>query len=380
MTNSKFILFIRANLFQITFILLSAGLSILLAGIIDIENPDYSHMDFNKYRSMSLASPGISDNIIQPFAYRFLMPWLAGLFSSNVDTSFVWLNLIGLLALVLLLYYYLIKEGAEKDVSAVIVISFIFNRYFFKMLAWIPYQLADTYSLLIIIFLLLLLKNKKWLLISFLLMVGIAVKETVLIIIPVAYLYCFQNGKDYKSILHFTVASFPAVIIFVLLRVSVHTAESESFFEQFITGIPLFVSPELIIKKLFLAFTPLGFVPFLFFTSLKDFTVKHAHLVLLFILVFISSVMGNFERVMLPAAPAFCLFASLAISKELNVVKSKTRTYILLLIILSSVLSSFYHLYGIILLPNKDISLISAVVFNLAVLIVIKSRLIIEHG
>ena len=100
-------------------------------------------------------------------------------------------------------------------------------------------------------------------------------------------------------------------------------------------------------------------IPFIFLKDFYDYFKKHFYLIILFIFVAISSMFGNdFERLMTAASPVFYLFLAYIISKYLNsnLPKSFTVTFYALTI-LTVLFSSLYHLWGIIRLPSREITM-----------------------
>lgn len=347
----------------ISWIFILSIISIGLSGQIEYWMPEYSHMDQLYYRNMALAAPDLNFKIIQPFVYRILAPWFAGVIPINMELSFYFINLFALLGLALLIYKFLVEFNLEHRTAFALTACFVFNRYFFQFFAWDYFQIVDTLSLIIILYSFFMLKYRHWLTLSLLLIVGVMIKETVLIIIPTAFAYEYWSNaekKDYKKIL---LASSGAIIVFILLRIFIKPAGGEDLYTQFTTGIPAFFSFESVIKKLIIAFTPFGLIPFFFHKTLREFILRYKYVTVYFGLVLFVSAFGDFERLMAPFAPFYFLFIGEVIQKFLKEQKNKTELKKFLLFMMGvSLAASFYHLWGAFPLPGRNATILLTLV------------------
>lgn len=343
----------------ISWIFLLSIFSIGISGQIEYWMPEYSNMDQIHYRNMAIAAPELNFDIIQPFVYRILAPWVAGVIPINLELSFYFLNLLALLGLPLLIYKFLVEFNLEHRVAFALTACFVFNRYFFQFFAWDYFQIVDTLSLIIIIYSFLLIKSKKWLNLSLILILGVLIKETVLIIIPTAFAYLYWKNyekNDYKSL---TLVSAISISVFIFLRVLIHPTGGEDIFTQFTSGISRFFTFEAFIKKFIVAFTPFGLIPFFFHKTLLEFIKKHKYVPVYFILVVFVSAFGDFERLMAPFAPFYLLFIGEIIQKFLNEKENKDdlKTFLLYMMAISFI-ASFHHIWGLFPLPGRNITII----------------------
>jgi len=308
---------------------------------------------------MAISSPELNFEIVQPFVYRILAPWVAGVIPINLELSFYFLNMFALLGLALLMYKFMIKFGLESRVSFALTACFVFNRYFFQFLAWDYFQIVDTLSLIIIIYSFLLVKSKKWLTLSLILIVGVLIKETVLIIIPTAFAYLYWKDSEKSDYNNLAIVSSNSIIVFILLRVLIQPGGGEDIITQFTTGISRFFTFEAFTKKFIVAFTPFGLIPFFFHKTLFEFIKKHKYVLVYFGLVLFVSAFGDFERLMAPFAPFYLLFIGEIIQKFLNEKENKDELKTFLLYMMAiSYLASFHHIWGLFPLPGKNITLV----------------------
>jgi hypothetical protein len=343
----------------ISWIIALSIISIGLSGQIAYWMPEFSNMDQLHYRNMALAAPELNFDTIQPFVYRILAPWLAGIIPINLELSFYFINLFALIGLALLMYKFLVEFKLEQRTAFALTSCFVFNRYFFQFLAWDYFQIVDSLSLIIIIYSFFLIKSKNWLALSFFLIIGVLIKETVLIIIPTAYAYLYWNKSSRNDYIQLTMASFSSIIVFILPRVLIHPAGGEDIITQLTTGIPRFFTFEAIIKKFIIAFTPFGLVPFFFNKTLKEFILRYKYVVVYFGLVVFVSAFGDFERLMAPFAPFYLLFLGEVIQKFLKEKDNKAglKTFLLYMMAISFV-ASLHHIWGLFPLPGRNSTLV----------------------
>ncbi|MBU0475911.1 MAG: hypothetical protein KKF62_17330 [Bacteroidetes bacterium] len=362
----------KLNKNHIIILLISTIICILLSGFIDYENSVYSNMDMNKYIAMAEVSPGINTNIIKPFVYRIGAPWIAGLLPFTIPINFLILNSISLFFLSLVFFLFLLEYKTDTSLALVFTIIFQLNRYLFQFLGWNYFQLSDTLSLVFLFYSLILLRHRKYLALLFVVIVGIFIKEYMLMLIPAGFVLLYESGFKRKELFYFSIISLILISIFIGLR-QIITAEvgGESLFSQYLTQVAYYSNPIFLLKRFVGAFTPFGLLPFIFYKELFMFFKENKHLFVFVMTVIILSFFGESERLMAPLYPIYFLFIANLISKYFsfnfqNIFKSKK----VIALILISFLTSFYHLWGIIRLPNKYYSLISAVIFSLIVSII----------
>jgi len=344
-------------------------ISIIWIGKINYNLPQYSNIDLAKYRLMAKASPGITLEVPRPYVYRVFAPWFVGLFSGNINTTFFILNSITLILLAISLYYFLLLHRLNNNrIALFVTLLFILNRYFFSFLAFDYFQFADSLSYLILIVSFFLVFQKRFLQLGILMLIGVLTREVTLLIIPVAYSFYFEKGYKKNDYLKLTYAFFPAILIFILLRLFLPTNGEETLFSQLYVGIKLF-NPISILKKYFISITPFALLPIIFPKELFTFFKNHFYLFLLFLGASFSSLFGfDYERLMSPAAPVFFLFLAFIIKSELRGIKRKSVKLISYLSIFGlAVFSNLYHLWGFVKLPSRDVTIGTTIIANLLV-------------
>ncbi|MCF6268476.1 MAG: hypothetical protein L3J41_02060 [Melioribacteraceae bacterium] len=366
---------------HILILLLLTIFSIFLSGSIDYKNSSYSNMDMNKYISMAEASPGIETNIIRPFVYRIAVPWLAGLLPFSIAVSFLILNSVSLFLLSIVFYLFLLEYKTDEKLALVITIIFQFNRYFFQFLGWNYFQVSDTLSLTLLFYSFILLRHRSFVQLFFVMVFGVLVKEYILIFIPAGFALLFERKLIKKELLSFSVVSFVSVLTFWGIRKLIPTEAGESLFIQYTTQLIYYSEPILLIKRFIIPSLPFGLLPLLFYKDLFYFFEKNKHLFIYSLTVVILSFFGESERLMAPLAPIYFLFIAELITKYFITEPEKTfKNNLIISLIIIAFLTSFYHLWGVLKLPNEYYSMISTFVFTIAVTLVFLSKRIANNS
>ena len=365
------------NTKHIVILLLFTFLTILLSGSIDYHNSSYSNRDFNKYISMAEASPGIEASIIRPFVYRIAMPWLAGILPFSIPTSFLILNSISLFLLTIVFYLFLLEYKTDENLAIVITIIFQLNRYFFQFLGWNYFQLSDTLSLTFLFYSFILLRHKNFIGLFFIMVFGVLVKEYMLIFIPAGFVLLIERKLLKKELLFFSIISFVSFLTFWGIRKIIPTEGGESLFIQYTTQLVYYSKPILLIKRFIIPFSPFGLLPILFYKDLFYFFQKNKHLFIYSLTVIVLSFFGESERLMAPLAPVYFLFIAELIAKYFAKNSAEIfKNRVIISLIIMAFLTSFYHLWGVIKLPNEYYSMISTFAFTIAVTLIFLIKLI----
>lgn len=319
-------------------------------------------MDQNYYRQMAESSPSINLNIPHFFAHRILPPWLAGIMPCDIVSGFRILNFIFLLLYVYTFYFFLLEINLKKSTAFFLTFTFLFNRYFFQEQSWNYFQLTDIISNTIIFISLIAIKRGLYVLIGVLFIIGVLSKQTVLVIIPVGLVFLLQSKKNFKDFLKFGIALFPGIVIFFLIRILMKIPGTEKFFSEIFAEFYKFAQPVVWIKTIIIPFLPFSLLPFIFYREFINFCKNNLYLLTLLIFIILTTIVGyGFERLMIPAAPAFYAFIGILIEKlfiQKNY-ETKILKYLLVIIIF---LNSFHHLWGLIKLPNAETTIIFSII------------------
>ena len=138
----------------------------------------------------------------------------------------------------------------------------------------------------------------------------------------------------------------------------------ESLITQYTTQIIYYSKPELLVKRFIVPFTPFGLLPIIFYKELINFFKSQNYLFMLYKILLLF--FGDPERLMKPMAPVYCLFIATLIKQYVySTVNKVFSDKIIIILISTSFLASFYHLWGTIVLPGELYSMISTVFFTI---------------
>lgn len=315
--------------------------------------------DTNSYRQMALASPSIDNTVVKPFAYRFLAPWLTGLMFENVDLGFIILNAFFSILFVITLFIFLTKQNISRRIAFLITAAFIINRYFISLFAYEPYRLADVLSNLLLLLSLIFLEQKKYWIVFLFSLIGLFARESAILIIPTGLAFVLLYDK--KNIPPWLTVSSLLISVFLLLRQFFHFESGLSLTQQFMESWIKLFSPEVIAKQLFLAFNPLFLIPLLEHKNLFDFFRKNLHWLIFLLAVLFSSLFGgDKERLMFPFIPIYYLFIG-SLFQQLEDAKA-IKIKMMIVFLFTCLISNLHHMWGIIKLPSREVSLAFAFV------------------
>lgn len=354
----------RKYFYLLTFICL---VQIFLAGQADLTNYDSNH-DVISYRKMAIAFPSIDYSVGKPFAHRLLAPWLVRLFFNDIDLGFIIFNALFSIVFILTLFYFLKQNKISERVAFFITTAFVFNRYFIPNFGYEPQRFADVLSNLTLLLSFIFLTREKYMLVLFLSLLGVLARESALLIIPVGLIYILTN--DHKNKLsNFISLSLILIIVFICIRFFIPVESGISLVQAFSENWTKLFSPEAIAKQFFLAFNPFFLIPLISFKKFFDFNKINPHwLALLIFTVLFSLSGGDKERLMFTYAPIFYLFIAVLFQRLEEQIR--VNFSIVISILLFCWIANLHHIWGIVKLPSREISLGFAVAGGLIMLLV----------
>jgi len=280
-------------------------LTVFLFGKIAYQVQPFSQWDLVAYLQMAEAAPGLADNVTLPYASRLLGPMLAGLGPSQAPEMFYIFTVIAALILPLVFFRFLIGQGLNEPSALAASILFVFNKQFFGFNVWNYFQLNDLLGMLFLVILFGAMLKNHWLVFGVVLFLGAMTRETTMIMIPVAALHLWEQGRLKAEGGRLLAAAMPGLILFLVMRLVLPPGGFSILgaFKQFSvkagawrTWFYLFVN----------SVAPLSFLPVIFFRRTAEFF-RARRFALLFVgLVSLSAFFGsNNERLM---APIFIVF------------------------------------------------------------------------
>ncbi len=343
------------------------ALVIYVYGNISYKNPDYIKWDLHDYRAMAQAAPQLTNQVRQPFVFRILGPYLAGLLPFSINNSFLIISISSGISLSILFYLYLRSNIAEPFIAALVTILFLLNKYLFGFSNWNYFQICDTISEIEIVLLMWTMISKKWFQFGIILFLGSLTKETTLIMIPVVFIYLIEThiiDKNWEPVFS---AILPALLASVTLHIVLRSDTGNNLVQALVAYSSKLMIPETWFRLLINSFLPFSLLPIIFSDTTRNYFSKRKYAVVYFMLVIISTFFGyNNERLM---APAFIVFYPIiaVIIKE-HIARSRP---MILMVIIAAIITSFHHTYARFPLPREltiNISLFAFVIISFMML------------
>ncbi|MBI3787788.1 MAG: hypothetical protein HY276_05965 [Ignavibacteriales bacterium] len=343
------------NKWHFTLVFIVCIILAFLYGQIPYTQEQYKNWDLIHYMTMAGASPSIATSVEQPFNFRLLGPFIAGLLPLSIPENFYILTTVSILAFSLLLYFLLLSLDISSQVSALTVTLFAFNKYLFGLNVWDYFQLNDILALIALIILLSAMYRFNWKLFGIVLLIGSITRETTLLIIPVAIVYLIEK-KRYEQLKWVIVSSAPGIITFFIVRLFVPHFGGNNLFVAFTLYGPKFLQPETLYRLLINSFAPFTLLPVVFWSTTREWLSNKNYILALLALVLFSTLFGeNAERLMAPAALAFYPLLAYIIQKHLQ------RASAVALLMAGALLALPHHQIGRFLLPNRTLSIILSI-------------------
>lgn len=342
-------------------ILSAIAIVIMYHGSIDKDSIEYKNTDLKCYREMALSAPKLCKTVNFPFANRILAPFVVGTISKNIDLVFrVTMNLS--LICIGILFFKFLQHYVGNSLAFWGTLWFILNRYMFGAYAFDFYLLDDSISFIAILSILLCLAKDRLNYIWLIFLIGILTRESMVLVIPTSLAYLYFKKANFKELLIMSLQFVPGVFAFVYLREMNSGNLVNSFASQYWGNIDKFVSIEQVFRKYFNTLLPFGFFMILYLNRIFNLLAKYRHLTIMLIFTYISSIFGNdCERLMLPSVPFLYLMLTEILKDRLQNVSKKFSIGILIIFTLLASLSNIHHLWGILRLPSRGITIFWAI-------------------
>jgi hypothetical protein len=283
-----------------------AGAMIFLYGRIDYTNAAFKEWDSLIYLEMASASPHLDADAPRPFAFRLLGPYLVGLIPGSTENAFLAVDLALSLLLIYLMYRFSRYFGLRPPFACLATTLYIFNKHFFGFTSWNYFHVNDVITNILLIVLFWSMMEYRWLPFAAAFCLGVATRETALIMIPVGLLYLAERRLLVREGGRFVAAIAPALALFAAIRLLIHPAAGPTLIEAVSAHWTKITSLECMYHVLANPFVPLTLVPVVFFRRTLAFLKGRLYLLAFFILVAGTPFFGhNNERLLNPASLAF---------------------------------------------------------------------------
>lgn len=308
---------LRSFRYLLLLLLVTAGM-IFLYGQIPYGREPYASWDLYHYRQISAAAPAITDAVQQPFAFRLLGPYLAGLLPLPDAAAYYLLTVTAALALVGLTYFFLLAWPLTPPVALLATLLFVFNKHLFGFNVWDFFALNDLLSLICLVVLLWALTRLRWPLFALIFALAAAGRETVLIMLPVTLAFLIERRLLAAHGRAALLAMLPGLAVFLALRLLVGHTGGLDLPAQLARAAPKLLLPETWLRLLGNAFLPVSLLPLVFWRSTLAFFRGQRYLLLYLALILVSTFFGfDNERLMAPAFIVVYLLIAVLIETHL---------------------------------------------------------------
>lgn len=343
-------------------IALTALIVLPFHGWVDLAHPDLRGWDLHSYRAMALAAPGLADGIMQPFAFRPLVPWLAGMAPIDVDLAFRVIGTLATFSVALLLAVFLRQEGASAPAAWLATLAWLTNTYWCGYPDWNPYQANDTVALALLLLGYIAARDRRFIALGGITMISVLARETAVLLGPLTLFMLWQAGAPASTWVRASAAFVPAAGLFLALRLLVPSEGGLALTEAIATHASKLISPEAWLRAAINAPMPLGLLPLVYCDRLLAWFRDRPHWLLWIALVFLSTMFGsNIERLLAPVFMPFYLFLAHVATRE------RWHGGTCAIIATACVLGSLHHLYGWLLLPDPFATRVTGLAATLVV-------------
>ncbi|WP_412070356.1 hypothetical protein [Rubrivirga sp. IMCC43871] len=309
------------------------------------------------YGPMAEAAPGLDLGQNQPYVFRWLGPWLAGLLPLAVPTAFYVWAVVGSLALAALTYGVCRSDGATAGASALAVLLLAANPYLFGFNVFNMYQLGDLLAQLGLGAGLWLLWQRRYAALAVVLAVTVLAREPAILMAPVAAVYLWERRRLRQDGWKLALALVPVVVLFVVPRLLLTEQEGPHLVQTFLNASGKAADPGTWARLLVNAFVPAVAVLAVFPRETWIWMRGHLHLVALFGLTLASAFFGgDQERLMQPAIWAVYPAAAAVLSTRW---RDRGATAVLMA---AAALTSLHHITARFPLPDRRLTAVLAAV------------------
>jgi hypothetical protein len=329
---------------------------LFLWGNVNWHVPPADRWDGWHYRTMAEAAPGLSEVAAAPFRYRVLGTYTVGLlFGQSYIAGFFLVNYAALLAVVVLLYFFLCYAGISRPAAAFSAALFTMNTHLFGLTAWLTFHTNDSLAMLFLLLAVWATMARRWGLFSLFLLLGALSRETWVLAVPTALVFLWERKLLRSDLARLLLAVLPAVVVTILLRTLLHaevvgSLEPLQAFQRFA---PKIVDPEFWARQFANSLKPLSFLPLIFLGVTLRWARGNLFMVALILLTLVSSLLGSAnERLMAPAFMAFYWLLALVIQEAIWPHRG-----MLAILAAATFLSTLHYWYARFPLPSRELTI-----------------------
>jgi len=221
----------------------AVGAIALRVDLYTIGTAAFADPGWDRHLYLEMASRGLGDFQIAPYCWRILVPWLARVQPWTVQSGFLTISLVALMATGPVLYGLLRSTGASASSGAALVVLFFSLGWAVRYPAadfWVP----DATAMLFTTTTMWLIVAKRWKLAALTMAVGVLSKESVLFVAPLAFSWHARSLVDWEALRRALAVAVPAALVLLLVRMVVSPRNGDA---EYLGAMPPAISrfPEL---------------------------------------------------------------------------------------------------------------------------------------
>ena len=320
------------------------------------------------YGPMAEAAPELDTGQIQPYVFRWLGPWLAGLLPLPVPLAFSVWAWIGSLALAAAMLWVCRADGRSAGAGALTAVLLAMNPYLFGFNVFNMYQLGDLIGQLALGVGLVLLWRRRYLPMGAVLAVAVLAREPPILMVPVAAVWLWESGRLRSDGLRAGLALVPVVLLFAAPRLVMADQEGPHLVQTFLNASGKAADPATWARLLVNAWVPVVAVLVVWPHETARWLRDHLHLGALLGLTVASAFFGgDQERLMQPAVWAvYPAVAAVLDRRWLDGSRHRAEAGrirpALGVLLVAGVLASLHHITARFPLPSRGLTATLAVV------------------
>ena len=316
------------------------------------------------YGPMAEASPGLALEVAQPYVFRWLGPWLAGLLPVSVPTAFSVWAWVGSLALVVLMWAVCRADGRTDRVAALTALLLAMNPYLFGFNVFNMYQLGDLIAQVGLGAGLLLLWKRQYLALGAVLAVAVLAREPAILMVPVALVWLWEKRRLLEDGPRLALALIPVLVLFAAPRLMMAEQEGPHLVQTFINASGKALEVGTWARLLVNAWVPVVALLLVWPGEAISWLRGRLHLVVLFLLTLASAFFGgDQERLMQPAIWVIYPLVALVLERHWM-----HRPWAVGMLLAAGVLAHLHHITARFPLSSRDLTAtLAAVALVLAI-------------
>jgi len=339
----------------VALVLAVAALFVWLYGALD--PVAYAETGVMYYGPMAEVAPGLDLGQAQPYVFRWLGPWLAGVLPLPVPLAFYAWAALGSLALAALMVVVCRADGRTPRVAALTALLLVMNPYLFGFNVFNMYQLDDLLAQLGLGVALVLLWRRRFWAMGAVLALTVFAREAAVLMVPVAAVWWWETGRRRPDGVRLALALVPVVVLFVLPRVLLDPP-GLTLADAFHDASAAALAPGTWARLLVNAWVPVVALLAVWPGDTLAWARTHLHLVVLFALTAVSTFFGgDLERLMQPAIWTVYLAVAFVLDRRWH-----RQPVAVAVLLAAGALSSLHHITARFPLPDRRLTAVKAAV------------------